>query len=231
MVRATCRSRRVTRWRSTAEPTGLATISPTRGPLQPRSQLRRTCTTTSACTVRIPYFTVASNSVDRLMRLRAGSTAKKPAAAIRQIRRGGLYGADWRRRSAPREYASAGGSRARGLGAGYSAGRSACPWPRHSPRCLWLKHSSHPPTTLPDCVHFRVVRRWVLQLAGAVPGVTIRVAAVSPTFGRLFEGTEQPSLGQTWSPAREPTQPSVKTCVLGKAPAARCCNEQQVRPK
>jgi hypothetical protein len=33
---------------------------------------------TSGCTVRIPYFTVASNSVDRLMRLRAESTARKP---------------------------------------------------------------------------------------------------------------------------------------------------------
>ena len=30
----------------------------------------------SGCTVRIPYFTVASNSFDRLMRLRAESTAK-----------------------------------------------------------------------------------------------------------------------------------------------------------
>src|ERR1700753_1703933 len=30
----------------------------------------------SGCAVRIPYLTVASNSVDRLMRLRADSTAK-----------------------------------------------------------------------------------------------------------------------------------------------------------
>jgi hypothetical protein len=165
------------------------------------------------------------------MRLRAGSTAKKPAAAIRQITRGGLYGAGWTRWSARREYASASGSHARGLGAGYSAGRSACPWPRHSPRCLWLKHSSHPPTTLLDCVHFRVVRRWVLQLAGAVPGVTIRVAAASPTFGRLFEGTEQPSLGQTWSAATGPTQPSAKTCVLGEATAARCWQRTTSTPQ
>src|SRR5271157_5060356 len=33
---------------------------------------------TSGCTVRIPYFTVAPNSVDRLKRLRAGSTAENP---------------------------------------------------------------------------------------------------------------------------------------------------------
>jgi hypothetical protein len=34
-------------------------------------------------------------------------------------------------------------------------------------------------------------------LAGAVPGQFIRIAAVSPTFGRLFEGTDEPSPGQT----------------------------------
>jgi hypothetical protein len=165
---------------------------------------------TSGCTVRSPRFSVASNSVDRLMRLRAGSTAEKPAAAFRQITRGGLCGAGWRRWSARPEYASATGSRARGLGAGYSAGRSACPWPRHSPRCPWLNPSSHPPTTLPDCVRLRVDRRWVLLLAGAVPGHGIRVAAVSPTFGRLFEGTEQPSLGQTWSAPTGPTEINAK---------------------
>ena len=38
---------------------------------------------------------------------------------------------------------------------------------------------------------------WVLLLAGAVPRRSW-VAAVSPTFGRLFEGTDEPSLGQTW---------------------------------
>jgi hypothetical protein len=82
-----------------------------------------------------------------------------------------------------------------------------------------------------DCVRFRVVRRWVLQLAGAVPRVTIRVAAVSPTFGRLFEGTEQPPLGQTWSAATDPTQPSAKTCVLGEAAAARCSQRTTSTPQ
>jgi hypothetical protein len=167
-------------------------------------------TMTSGCTARIPRFSVASNSVDRLMRLRAGSTAEKPAVAFRQITRGGLYGAGWTRRSARREYASATGNRARGLGAGYSAGRSAYPWPRHSPCCPWLDPSSHPPTPLADCVLLPVDRRWVLLLAGAVPGCKIRVAAVSPTFGRLFEGTEQLSLGQTWSPPTDPTEINAK---------------------
>jgi hypothetical protein len=76
---------------------------------------------------------------------------------------------------------------------------------------LSLAHpSSHPPTTLADCVLLPVDRRWVLLLAGAVPGRRIRVAAVSPTFGRLFEGTEQPSLGQTWSPPTNPTEINAK---------------------
>jgi hypothetical protein len=141
MVRATCRSRRATRWRSTAEPTGLAMISPTRGPL-PVSLLlpRLTFTTMSGCTVRSPYFSVASNSADRLMRLRAGSTAK-PGVAIRQIARGGPCDAGRRRSNVQRECASADGNRARGLGAGCSAGRSACPWPRDSPRRIELKRS------------------------------------------------------------------------------------------
>jgi hypothetical protein len=75
-VRTTCRNRRATRWRSTADPTALPMISPTRGPLPTSSFPRRICTITSDCTARTPYFTVASNSVDRLIRLRAGSTAK-----------------------------------------------------------------------------------------------------------------------------------------------------------
>ena len=60
-----------------------------------------------------------------------------------------------------------------------------------------------------------------MLLAGAVPSDTRWVAAVSPTFGRLFEGTEQPSLGQTWSAATNPTRPSAKTFVLGKGAGAR----------
>jgi hypothetical protein len=39
------------------------------------------------------------------------------------------------------------------------------------------------------------------MLAGAVP---CRVAAVSPTFGRLFEGTDEASPGQTSPAAAEP---------------------------
>jgi hypothetical protein len=142
-------------------------ISPTRGPLPASpSSARRTCTMTSDCAARTPDLTVASNSVDRLIRLRAGSTAKKPDVAIRQIARGGPCGAGWTRSTAPRGCASASGSHARGLGAGYSAGRSAYPWPLRSPRC--------PSHCLPAAHASQL--RWfvgrsevVLLLAGAVP--------------------------------------------------------------
>lgn len=165
--RATCRNRRATRCRSTAVPTDLAIINPTRGLLQSCDCVpRRTWTTTSGCTVRTPYLTVASNSVDRLMRLRADSTAKKPAATIRQSVRGGPYGAGRTRWLARPGYASAVENHERGLDAGCSAGRSACPWPRRSPRCV-----SH--TIRPLIVHTRRPEV-VWQLAGAVPGLSSR---------------------------------------------------------
>lgn len=199
--RATCRSRRDTRWRSTAEPTDLPTISPTRGPVAAsRSLPRRTWTMTSGCAARMPCFTVASKSVDRLMRLRAGSTAEKPDVAIRQIARGAPYGAGSTQSSVRRGYACATGSRARGLGAGCSAGRSACPWPRRSPRCVSHFHPAGQTVSLKFvCGRSEVI----LLLAGAVPRQTW-VAAASPTFGRLFEGTDRASPGQTWPAPRHP---------------------------
>ncbi len=56
---------------------------------------------------------------------------------IRQSPSGGPCDAGSTRSRAPPECASAAGSRAHGLGAGYSAGRSACPLPRLSPRYIW----------------------------------------------------------------------------------------------
>lgn len=224
--RATCRNRRATRWRSTAVPTDLAMINPTRGPLQSCDWLpRRTWTTTSGCTVRIPYLTVASNSVDRLMRLRADSTAKKPAVTIRQSVRDGLYGAGRTRWLARPEYASSAENHERGLGAGCSAGRSACPWPRRSPRCV-----SH--TIRPLISHSRRPEV-VWLLAGAVPGGIIQVAAVSPTFGRLFEGTDEASPGQT-SPVPTDsgrTAPPRKMAASNALRIARTSKDRQRKTK
>lgn len=52
----------------------------------------------------------------------------------------------------------------------------------------------------------------LLLLAGAVP-MWFWVAAVSPTFGRLFEGTDEPSPGQTWPAATQPQRPSGRFSV------------------
>ncbi len=165
-VRATCRSRRATRCRSTADPTDLPTTNPTRGSrVSSRSNPRRRCTTTSGCARRIPCFTVASKSFDRVMRLRAGSTAVRPGAAIRQRARGDPCAGDRTRSPARHVCASASGSHARGLGAGYSAGRSACPWPRRSPRCVAIRplrrFASGSSAVRPEVV--------LVLLAGAVP--------------------------------------------------------------
>ena len=78
--RATCRSRRATRCLCTELPTDLATTSPTLGPHRSESLHRQACTTMSGCTARIPWLTVAPNSVDRVIRYRAGSTALDPAS-------------------------------------------------------------------------------------------------------------------------------------------------------
>lgn len=211
--RATCRRRRDTRWRSTAEPTDLPTINPTCGAWGPvaasPSGGRRRWTTTSGCAARTPRLTVASNSVDRLMRLRAGSTAEKPDVAIRQIARGAPYGAGSTQSSVRRGCACATGSHARGLGAGCSAGRSACPWPRRSPRCVSHFHPAGQTSRSGSSAGRSEV---ILLLAGAVPR-QIWVAAASPTFGRLFEGTDQASPGQTWPAPTNPLDRPRKTAA------------------
>jgi hypothetical protein len=139
------------------------------------------------------------------MRLFAGSTAQGPGVAFRQTPHAGLYGGGWKRSNARRGCASAVGNHARGLGAGCWAGRSACPWPRRSPRCVRLECPSHPaartlqlswsagrPGLVGAC---RATGRRGPQ---AVISASVWVAAVSPTFGRLSEGTDVRSPGQTW---------------------------------
>jgi hypothetical protein len=86
--------------------------------------------------------------------------------------------------------ASAAGNHGLWPGAGYWAGRCACPWPRLSPRHFWQPRSLNdlciPATGLPLLSSVEPARYRALP-----------VAAVSPTFGRLFEGTEVACAGQT----------------------------------
>jgi hypothetical protein len=84
----------------------------------------------SRCTARRPYLTVAPKSVERRIRYRAGSTCV--LSVVKQSTSAGLCGADRRRSRARRGCAFAAGNRALGPGGGCSAGRSACPWPRHT---------------------------------------------------------------------------------------------------
>lgn len=72
--RAACRRRRDTRCRSTAFPTALDTIRPIRGPGSPVSS-ERAYITRSGCPALVPRLTVISNSVERVIRYCAGSTA------------------------------------------------------------------------------------------------------------------------------------------------------------
>lgn len=158
------------------------------------------------------------------MRLRAESTAEKPDVAIRQIAPGAPYGAGSTQSSVRHGCASAAGSRARGLGAGCSAGRSACPWPRRSPRCV----SHFQPAGQTSRSGSSAGRSEViLLLAGAVTRQTW-VAAASPTFGRLFEGTDRASPGQTWPAATQPIDPGGKRRPAGRV---RTGHRTRVGPK
>jgi hypothetical protein len=50
----------------------------------------------------------------------------------------------------------------------------------------------------------RVGRGWSCCWPARSPGTLSLVAAVSPAFGRLFEGTDEPSPGQTWPAPTDP---------------------------
>jgi hypothetical protein len=64
-------------------------------------------------------------------------------------------------------------------------------------------------------------RLCVSLVTGAGPGHIARIAAVSPTFGRLYEGTDQCSLGQTW-----PAQTSISRRSLTDVTPATATAEQ-----
>jgi hypothetical protein len=162
--RAAWRNRRANRCRCTADPTDRETISPTFGASDVASSPRRTYITRSRCTALVPCLTVVSKSADRVMRFRAESTAETPGLEIKQSASDVPYDADSTPLPGLPWYASAAGSRARGHGAGYSAGTSACPLPRLSPRCLWHRApTGHPMPVGHACPHeapVGFVSRW-----------------------------------------------------------------------
>lgn len=126
---AACRSRRATRCRSTEPPTDLATMRPTWGePASNPSSDRRACTTMDRCGARTPCRTARSNSVDRVIRFRAGSTPRR--LEFRQSASRGLCGAAQSQSPGPLGFASAGGNHGPWPVGDCSAGTSVCPWPR-----------------------------------------------------------------------------------------------------
>lgn len=62
-----------------------------------------------------------------------------------------------------------------------------------------------------------------LGAAGRRGPQVVRVAAVSPTFGRLFEGTDEASPGQTWLATTKP-HGGVGTFSVSVTPAAHAAN-------
>jgi len=116
-------------------------------------------------------------------------------AAVTQSATGGPCGADLTRLRGPRACASAAGTHELEPAGGCSAERCACPSPRQSPR---------PGTRGPTHVRLDAVTVGKLFVSLADRRVLRDIsqfAAVSPTFGRLFEGTDPFSRGQTWPQA------------------------------
>ena len=190
-VRATWRSRLATRWRSTDPPTDLLTINPICEPPSAPSPAGRTCTTRSGWATRTPFLTARLNSVDRLIRYRAGSTAL--FLRVRQSENRGLCGGGRTRWPGRHECACAAENRAPWPDAGCSAERSACPWPRL--HLLVMCGASDP---VAHAVCTPPGSKMPLVKAQLVPARSRKpVAAVPPLNGRPPEGTEVASAGQT----------------------------------
>jgi hypothetical protein len=155
--------------------------------------------TKSGCTARIPYLTVAPKSIDRVMRLRADSTAVTP-----------VIGSSSQRTTS--------------LATPIRHDRSPCPGAHPQPEAvhagsapvvrlegpLALCHDSLlitsgitiRPDTLAGLTQLssRTLSRLCVSLVtGAGSEHLVRIAAVSPTFGRLLEGTDERSPGQTFA--------------------------------
>lgn len=99
---------------------------------------------------------------------------------------------------------------------------------RHTGSPLCLPHATHSVSSVNFCV---------LLVTGAVSGLG-PVAAVSPTFGRLFEGTDAGSPGQTTAPGpltqrrrRPQARPTIHTGHTrhGRSGGARFCRDSSPR--
>lgn len=131
---------------------------------------------------------------------------------LKQSANAGPCAADPRRWPGPPACASATETRGPGPDDGCWAGRSACPWPRHTLLVSILRRGcgehTGSPLCLPHATHsVSSVNFCVLLVTGAVSGQE-PVAAVSPTFGRLFEGTDAGSPGQTPSSCPAESDPT-----------------------
>lgn len=150
---------------------------------------RQPCTTRSACEARTPCLTVWVKSADRVIRYRAGSTGARPG-----------------RSGSQRTTALAAPPRHDGTtGTGtHTQPEAVDPGPAPVVRlegALALGHRCSP-RPLAVTVPIRPVHSGIRTAAfqSSLPnrrGPGGPVAAVSPTFGRLFEGTEVSSAGQT----------------------------------
>jgi hypothetical protein len=120
------------------------------------------CTTRSGCAARMPLRTAKPKSADRLIRLRAGSTAR--VLGVRQSENRGPCGGGTTRSPGQRGCACAAGTREPSPAADCSAGRSVCPWPRRSLLVTFGGPDrggadAHPRTSKPHSFTLRKIRR------------------------------------------------------------------------
>ena len=158
---------------------------------------------TSGCAARTPHLTVASNSVDRLIRLRAESTAQEPVgedqaeSARRPLRR------------RPDTMARPARVRMRSRKPCTRARRRLFGWKVRLPLATTFSSLCCHPAA--QTFHIGLVCGSTgggLGAAGRRGPQVVRVAAVSPAFGRLFEGTDEASPGQTWLATTNRTEAS-----------------------
>jgi hypothetical protein len=84
----------------------------------------------------------------------------------------------------------------------------------------------------------RLDRLCISLVTGAASGLSARIAAVSPTFGRLYEGTDRSSPGQT-TPGRRLVRGPIFNCrhtrhrcaEQSSAERPQCCGTVGVSPE